>query len=106
MERLACSAKVHIHEYLFRDGAHVEVDRFYCLHDGGGEGKIVGQKTREKNHGAEGFEKVISSFYKFLEVDMVLVYRRVGIFGINSETESLVEQIELSRNPHSPKRVL
>ena len=52
----------------------------------------------------EGFGKVISSFYKFLEVNVVLIYRRVGILRINPEMESLVEQIELSRNPHSPTK--
>jgi len=68
------SAKVHVHEYPFRDGAHVEVDRFYCLCNGGSEGKIVGRKIREEDHGAEDFGKVISSFYKFLELDVILVY--------------------------------
>ena len=103
MERLACSAKIHIHKYPFRDGAHVEAGRFYSLRNGGSEGEIVGQKTREKNHGTEGFGKIISSFYKFLEIDVVLIYRQVGVLRIDPETESLVEQIELSRNPHSPK---
>jgi len=51
----------------------------------------------------EGFGKVISSFYKFLEVDVILVDRVVGVLGIDPETESLVEQIELSRYPYSPK---
>ena len=43
MERFAHSVKIHIHEYLFRDGAHVEVRRFYSLRDGGSEREIVGR---------------------------------------------------------------
>ena len=71
MERFACSAKVHIHEYPFRDGAHVEVGRLDSLHDSGSEGKVVVQETQKKNHGVKCFSKIVSSFCKLLEVDMI-----------------------------------
>ena len=41
MKRFACSTKIHLHEYLFRDSTNVEVCSFDSLHDGGSEGEVV-----------------------------------------------------------------
>ena len=103
MERFVCSAKIHIHEYLFRDSAHVEVGSFDSLHYSGSKGKIICWKTQKKNHGMEGFRKIESSFHKLLEVDMIFVDTQVGIGRINAELESLVEQTELSRESNCHK---
>jgi len=51
MERFAHSAKIHLHEYPTRDGAHIEVSSFDSLCDGGSEREVVVWEIQKKNHG-------------------------------------------------------